>query len=119
MDKINALLGRYGLTLDECHEDWVEKVKNFQSVESTLTDDERWTKENELIENFSKYHQIEEPPEPPKKQAKKQEPKKKKSYADLELNDDIDLSYDKEKAKQRREQRKKRGNSFDITSIFN
>jgi hypothetical protein len=101
MDEILKFLDQYGLTMEDCNEDWVEKVKNFQAIESTLTDEEKASKSQHLIKIFEDYHEIQEPePEP------------------IEVDETfINFDVNKENAKKKHEARKKRGGLFNFNLI--
>lgn len=103
MNEINKFLNDLGLSLEDCNEDWVENVKNFQSIENTLTDEEKAKKRQQLLNTFYDYHEIVEEDQDNDEYEKE--------------HDEIKIEYKTENATRRHEARKNL--KFNISDLFN
>jgi hypothetical protein len=95
MQKIDELLAHYGLILSECDEEWSDKVQEFMRVKSAMPENVAIKREQELVDEFADYHDVDEEPENlPKKPAvekKKGRPAQKtteKSAPEFEYDED-------------------------------
>lgn len=84
MDTIKELFAYYGLKRDECNQDWLDIVDEFEQVKSALPEPIRVQKEKEIVDSFTDYHEIENEQsvdpvieKPVKKSKKKSKPVKK------------------------------------------